>query len=45
MESFEFSLFIRNSGEELTEQYRALIPETPQEIAVKYNNIIAIDPV
>jgi len=45
VESFEFSLFIRNSGQELEEQYKALIPETPQEVKAKYDMIIPIDPV
>ena len=32
VESFEFSCFVRNSGEELEEQYAALLQETPTEI-------------
>lgn len=30
VESFEFSCFVRHSGDELQEQYNALLPETPQ---------------
>lgn len=32
VESFEFSCFVRNSGDELQEQYTALLKESPQSI-------------
>ena len=44
VESYEFSLFVRNSGQELEEQFRALLPETPQEVKQKYMQIVPIDP-
>mmetsp|Transcript_14898 Transcript_14898/g.20181 ORF Transcript_14898/g.20181 Transcript_14898/m.20181 type:complete len:118 (+) Transcript_14898:492-845(+) len=45
VDSFEFSLFVRNSGQELEEQYKAMLTETPQEVKQKYMMIVPIDPV
>ena len=36
IESFEFSTFVRHSGAELEEQYKALLDETPSMIKEKY---------
>ena len=45
VESFEFQCFVRNSGEELEEQYRAMLKETPKQMKEKYMQICPIDPV
>ena len=45
VESFEFSCFVRNSGDELQEQYNALIKDTPQELMEKYRLICPINPI
>ena len=43
VDSFEFSIFVQHSGAQLQRQFRALLPETPEQILEKYQRICPID--